>query len=238
MRRRVFRCVAAVAALLAAAGCGGTARKARAESPPKPHTVRIPVVMFLGDSYTTGKLGQIPEQTYAADTARLLGWQVIIGGYRGTGFVAKGHIGKAFSALFTEQLAWRPAPDMIIVSGGHNDRRHPPVAVADAARRLIAGIQERWPRAHVLLVGPMWGGGDPEPDVVAVADALGGVAQERRVPYIDPLREHWITGDRRKGTGNAARYILSDATHPTAEGAHYIAGRLAADLRSLKLSKP
>jgi lysophospholipase L1-like esterase len=193
--------------------------------------------MFLGDSYTTGKFGQIPEQTYAADTARSLGWQVIIGGYRGTGFVAKGHIGKSFATLFEEQLAWRPAPDLIIIAGGHNDRLHAPVAVADAARRLITGIQQRWPRTHVLLVGPMWGG-DPKPDVVATADTLGGVAQERRVPYVDPLRERWITGDRRKGTGNAPRYILPDATHPSAEGAHFLAQRLVADLRALKLTKP
>src|SRR5262245_38208305 len=122
MRRRVTSCVAAVLTLFAAAGCGGggTADTARAAAPPRPaQPPRAPVVMFLGDSYTTGRLGEIPERTYAAQTARALGWQVIIGGYRGTGFVARGHVGKAFGALFDEQLAWRPAPDLLIVSGGH-----------------------------------------------------------------------------------------------------------------------
>jgi lysophospholipase L1-like esterase len=238
MRRRVYRCVAAVAVLLAIASCGSAARKARAESPPKkPQSAHTPVVMFLGDSYTTGRIGQIPEQTYAADTARILGWQVIIGGYRGTGFVAKGHIGKAFAALFDEQFGWRPAPDLIIVSGGHNDSPHQPAAVAWAARQLLAKIQLRWPKTHILLMGPMWGG-DPKPNVLAVADTLRGVAEAGHVPFVDPLRERWITGDRDKGTGNAPRYILPDATHPTAEGAHYIAALLVADLRRLKLAKP
>jgi lysophospholipase L1-like esterase len=237
MRRRVFGCVAAVAALLAVAGCGGTARKAGAAASPRRQPVRAPVVMFLGDSYTTGKLGQIPEQTYAAETARTLGWQVIIGGYRATGFVAKGHIGKTFEMLFDEQLSWRPAPDLLIVSGGHNDQLRPPPAVGEAARRLFTTIQQRWPGTRVLLLGPMWGG-DPLPEVIPIRDALAGVAQERRIPFIDPLGEHWITGDHDEGTGNAPRYILPDHTHPTPEGARYLADRLIADLRRLKLTKP
>lgn len=237
MRRRVVCCVAAVAVLLAAAGCGGTARKARADGRPSPRPVRAPVVMFLGDSYTTGQLGQIPERTYAAETARILGWQVIIGGYRGTGFVAKGHVGKTFTTLYDEQLAWRPAPDMVIVSGGHNDRPYRPAAVAEAARRLFTTIQQRWAGTPVVLLGPMWGG-DPKPDVLAIRDALAGVAQERHIPFIDPLREQWITGDRDKGTGNAPRYIVADGIHPTPEGAVYLAQRLIDDLRVLNLTRP
>ena len=58
------------------------------------------------------------------------------------------------------------------------------------------------------------------------------------MPFIDPLHERWITGNRRKGTGNAAEYILSDDTHPNAEGARYIADQFVEDLRRLKLVRP
>jgi lysophospholipase L1-like esterase len=193
--------------------------------------------MFLGDSYTTGRLGQIPELTYAADTARTLGWQVIIGGYRGTGFVAEGHIHKNFADLFTEQLAWRPAPDLVIVSGGHNDRFHSPRAVATRAKELLTTIQHTWAGTRLLLMGPMWGG-DPTRAVEDVRDALAGVANERHVPFVDPLRERWITGDRVQGTGNAPMYILHDGIHPTTVGARYISDRFVADLRRLKLATP
>ena len=238
MSRRVVCGVAAVAALLASAGCGGAGRRARADSSAtRPQPRHAPVVMFLGDSYTTGRLGQVPELTYAADTARTLGWQVILGGYRGTGFVAEGHIHKNFADLFTEQLAWRPAPDLVIVSGGHNDRYHSPESVAEAARQLLTTIQYTWTGTRLLLIGPMWGG-DPTRPVEEVRDALAGVASEQRVPFIDPLRERWITGDRVQGTGNAPMYILRDGIHPSTAGAHYIAGRLVADLRALKLAKP
>jgi lysophospholipase L1-like esterase len=238
MRRRVVCSVAAVAALLASAGCGGTARKARADSSPtKPQSRRAPVVMFLGDSYTTGRLGQVPELTYAADTARTLGWQVILGGYRGTGFVAEGHVHKNFADLFTEQLAWRPAPDLVIVSGGHNDRHHSPESVAEGARQLLTTIRNTWSGTRLLLMGPMWGG-DPTLEVEDVRDALVGVASEQHIPFVDPLRERWITGDRVQGTGNAPKYILQDGVHPTTAGARYIADRFVADLRALKLARP
>jgi len=239
MRRRVVCGVAAAATLLAAAGCGGAGRKARADSSPErpPKAPHVPLVMFLGDSYTTGRYGQIPELTYAADTARTLGWQVIIGGYRGTGFVAEGHVHKNFSDLFTEQLAWRPAPDMVIVSGGHNDRFHSPRSVAEEATELLTTIQHTWSSTHVVLMGPMWGG-DPTRAVKDVRDALSGVAGQQHVPFIDPLRERWITGDRVQGTGNAPIYILRDGIHPSTAGARYIASRLVADLRTLKLAKP
>jgi lysophospholipase L1-like esterase len=241
MRRRVVCGVAAIAALLASAGCGGTARRARADnapsSSPQPH--RTPVVMFLGDSYTTGRYDQIPELSYAADTARTLGWQVIIGGYRGTGFLAKGSVHKDFATLFAEQLAWRPAPDLVIVSGGHNDRNHAPESVAVAARQLLTTIQRTWTGGvRVLVVGPMWGGGDPDPSVQDVRDALASVAAGQHMPFIDPLKERWITGDHDDGTGNAPMYILNDGVHPTTAGARYISTRLVADLRRLNLTDP
>jgi lysophospholipase L1-like esterase len=241
MRRRALRCVAAAVALLALAGCGSTQRRARADSPsraPKRQAPRAPVVMVLGDSYTTGKLGQAPEQTYAAETARLLGWQVIIGGYRRTGFVAKGQIGKNFAQLFTDQLGWRPAPDLVIVSGGHNDRPYPAHTVGEAARQLLSSVHQRWSTARLLLIGPLWGGGDPPKEITAIRDAMATVATDSKVPFVDPLSEQWITGDRKKGTGNAPQYILSDGTHPTAAGARHIAECLTADLRRLKLAEP
>lgn len=237
MRRRVLRCVAAAAVLLSLAGCGGAERKARADSPSHPKPPRPPLVMFLGDSYTVGRLGQVPEHSYAAETARLLDWQVIIGGFRGTGFVSRGHVGKNFAGLFEEQLGWRPAPDMLIISGGHNDRRYTPDLVAGAARRLITRVRQRWPKSKLLIIGPMWGG-DPVSSVTAVRDALAAVADQAGVPFVDPLGEQWITGNRRRGTGNAPGYILSDGIHPTPDGARHIAERLTADLRRLQLTKP
>ena len=162
---------------------------------------------------------------------------MIIAGHERTGFVAPGKIRKTFSVLFTEQLAWRPAPDMIVVSGGHNDWPHSFEVVRGTARQLLSTIKRRWPNTAIVLMGPLWGS-DPPPRGLQVRDALEDVARELRVPFIDPLAEQWITGDIQSGIGNAPLYIRADGTHPNAAGNRYLADRFIADLRKLRLTKP
>jgi lysophospholipase L1-like esterase len=196
------------------------------------------VVMFLGDSYTVGDRGVQPESTYASATARLFGWQVVVGGRSGTGYVVKGRGPQAFLGLFESQLGWRPAPDMLIVSGGHNDWRYPAAQVAAAAHLLLERARQRWPGTHIVLLGPLWGTGAPVPGAVAVRDALKGLAQQLGVPFVDPIGEKWITGDLLTGKGNAPRYIKKDRTQPTPAGHLYVATRLAADLKRMGLAHP
>jgi lysophospholipase L1-like esterase len=196
-----------------------------------------PVVMMLGDSYTAGIPTTPPEATYAAETARRLNWQIVIAGYRGTGFVTPGRVGKTFMMLYDEELAWRPAPDMVIVAGGHNDWPHDPRLVATAAQRLLTKIQQRWPGTTLVLTGPMWGG-DPSRAALRTRNALKGVANEMQIPFIDPLQERWITGGIHRKSGNARRYIRGDGVHPNAAGNRYFADRLIADLRRLGLDQP
>jgi lysophospholipase L1-like esterase len=223
-----------------ASGCGGTPHgSAVLPAPAATATpVRAPVVMFLGDSYTTGGTETPPERAYAADTARDLGWQVIIGGLGGTGFVAPGATHEPFDVLFDRQLAWRPAPDMVIVAGGHNDRGYAPARVAAAAESLLSRIRQLWPDARLLLIGPMWGNGAPDPSVLEIRDALSAVARTLKIPFIDPLGERWITGYRADHDGNASRYILRDGVHPNLVGHRYIATRLVGELRRLGLADP
>ncbi|XRQ04129.1 SGNH/GDSL hydrolase family protein [Actinomadura welshii] len=235
-------------AVLAATGCspfgGSVHRSAAADAPGRaggkdaaPERRDTPsVVMFLGDSYTVGDGRPRPETTYASATARLLGWQVVVGGRSGTGFVVKRR--DAFLGLFESQLGWRPAPDMLIVSGGHNDFRIPAPQVAAAAHLLLERARQRWPRTHIVLMGPIWGTGTPPQGAIAVRDALRNLAGQLGVPFVDPIGERWITGDPRTGAGNAPQYIKLDRTHPNDAGHRYLATRLVADLRRLGLDQP
>lgn len=239
----IRRLAAAVLVLGAcASGCGPAHSQGAQAAPAAPEAtatpVRAPIVMFLGDSYTTGGTKTTPEHSYAADTARELGWQVIIGGLGGTGFVAPGATHEPFSVLFERQLAWRPAPDMVVVAGGHNDRAYAPAAVAAAAEGLLVKIRQQWPYSRLVLIGPMWGNGAPDASVLEIRDALGVVARTLKIPFIDPLGGKWITGDGADHLGNAGRYILRDGVHPTDDGHRYLATRLVAELRRLGLTEP
>ncbi|WP_030164736.1 SGNH/GDSL hydrolase family protein [Spirillospora albida] len=214
----------------AAAGPASTAAAAARTSPP--------VVMILGDSYTVGERGVRPETTYASAAARLLGWQVVLGGRGGTGFVVTGGGRDAFLQLFESQLGWRPAPDMLLVSGGHNDWNVPPAAVAAAAHVVLERARQRWAGTRLALMGPLWGDGSPPQRALAVRDALRNLAAQLGIPFIDPIAGRWITGDRLSGMGNALRYIKRDGTHPTPAGHRYLATRLAEDVRRLGIARP
>ncbi|HZB30563.1 MAG TPA: SGNH/GDSL hydrolase family protein [Streptosporangiaceae bacterium] len=235
--RRLAAAVLVVGAC--ASGCGPAHSRTAPPAPAETATpIRAPIVMFLGDSYTTGGLKIPPESAYAAATARELGWQVIIGGLGGTGFVAAGATHEPFAVLFERQLAWRPSPDMVIVSGGHNDRTYAPATVAAAAEGLLAKIRQLWPDSRLVLIGPMWGSGAPDASVLEIRDALKVAARAVKVPFIDPLGGKWITGDRGGQAGNAERYIMRDGVHPNDDGHRYLASRLVAELRRLGLAEP
>src|SRR5262245_36004318 len=156
MRLRLAVWHAAIMTLLAIGGCAAASIPLRPNAQQVVTPTRIPVVMILGDSYTTGAYDVQPESTYAAETSALVGWQVVIGGHSGTGFVAPGRIGKTFAMLFDQQFAWRPAPDMLIVSGGHNDWPHPSPLAGAAAHQLLSRIKQHWPSTKLVMVGPLW----------------------------------------------------------------------------------
>ncbi|WP_283138774.1 SGNH/GDSL hydrolase family protein [Rhizohabitans arisaemae] len=212
-------------------GCGATPERSGAG----PERSRPQVVMFIGDSFASGWGSVPPERSYATETARRLRWQIIVAAAPGTGLVARGRVGKDFSQIFERELAWRPRPDLLVVSGGHNDRRHPPEKVAAGTTRLLERIRHRWPRVPVVLVGPIWIGDAPAAGR-RVRDAIAGVAVRAGVPFIDPIGEEWIKGDPRAGTGEAAQLALKDGVHPTAEGHMRLAEWLSAGVRRVTRS--
>ncbi|MFC5746854.1 SGNH/GDSL hydrolase family protein [Actinomadura rugatobispora] len=244
--RRARRGAALLALCLAsfpATGCGAFGDEPAQNSSPaaastSPVASSTPLVMFLGDSYTVGERGSFPEYTYAAATARLLGWQPVLAGQGGTGFIAGSHVRRTFGTLYESQLGWRPAPDLLIVSGGHNDWSYPPQEVGAAAHELLERARGRWPDSRIAVLGPIWGNQSPPQGALAVRDALRQVAQQLGMPFIDPIAEQWITGNRAHGTGNAARLIQRDGTHPNQEGHRYLATRLVESLKRLGLAHP
>ncbi|GAA1015759.1 hypothetical protein Aple_010070 [Acrocarpospora pleiomorpha] len=199
-------------------GCASAAGEAG--STPSPIVpLRAPVVMFIGDSFAVGS-GPVPAwESYAAETARLLGWQLITAGGRGAGFVATGKIHRTFGQSFTRELSWRPEPDLVVLAGGHNDHKAAK-EVQRAAVTLIGRVKQRWPRAKVVLVGPIWVKSPPKA-AYKVRDAVAKAAWLTGVPFADPLPQKWRKGD-----------ALPDGTHPTLAGHDRLARWLVATLRS------
>ncbi|WP_176955736.1 SGNH/GDSL hydrolase family protein [Sinosporangium album] len=183
-----------------------------------------PVVAVLGDSFTVGSGPVRTWDSYAAKVARQFDWQLIVAGASGTGFVNPGRVGRNFHESFVQELAWRPAPDMLIVSGGHNDRRTHPLTVYRAAAKLLRAVRIHWPGTRVVVVGPIWIGGAPR-WAYPVRDAISLASKQSRVTFLDPLARRWITP---RTTG----ILLPDGVHPTHQGHVRLARWLALSLQA------
>ncbi|MDP9863211.1 MULTISPECIES: SGNH/GDSL hydrolase family protein [Streptosporangium] len=175
--------------------------------------------MIIGDSFTVGSGPVQRWDTYAARAARELGWQLVTAGAAGTGFVNPGPVERTFQRSFAEELSWRPAPDLLIVSGGHNDRRTRPGTVNGAARRLLELVRAHWPRTRTVVIGPIWMARAPR-WAYGVRDAIASAAAEEGAAFLDPLGRRWGRGA-----------LLRDGVHPTHEGHLRLARWLVAALR-------
>ncbi|NUW45809.1 SGNH/GDSL hydrolase family protein [Nonomuraea rhodomycinica] len=182
------------------------------------------MMMVLGDSFTVGS-GPVPAwRAYACQAARLLGWQPVIAGAGGTGYLNRGRAGRTFQQSYEEELAWRPAPDVLVVSGGHNDQRWSTGQVGRAAARLVRDARAGWPATRIVLVGPIWLEAVPA-KALRIRDTLAEVARREGVEFLDPLRHHWAGGD-------PSAVVLPDGVHPTPAGHLLLARWLARSLRS------
>ncbi|WP_158578459.1 SGNH/GDSL hydrolase family protein [Spongiactinospora rosea] len=237
-------------AVLLVTGCGGAApetnRTTRVSPPSVTH--RAPVVMAVGDSFTVGSGPVRSWNTYLAAAARQLGWQPVIAGAAGTGYLNRGKAGRNFLASFTEELSWRPAPDMLIVSGGHNDRRWAPARIEAACHRLLVTVKKQWPRTRVIVVGPIWMTAPPSWSK-GVKNAVSSAARRAKAPFLDPLPELATMIDQPgepravdevaehpQARSGGSELVLPDGVHPTLLGHRRLGKWLVDALRAMPLS--
>jgi lysophospholipase L1-like esterase len=194
------------------------------------HHPVAPEAAILGDSYTSGANASTPGRGYAERLARAMNWSPVdIRGLPGAGYARPSVKGRHL--LGVAKRVVRRRPGVVVVVMGHNDWRVAPDRVERDARQTLALLRRRLPGSRIVVVGPIWQSGDPAPRVVATRDAIR-LATRRvgRLSWIDPLAERWFTGDKRRHTGNAARYISADDNHPNDAGHAHIAKMLLRDL--------
>ena len=78
-------------------------------------------MLIFGDSWTYGSAANAPELGYAYVLGGTLGWETIVNGVRGSGYLKPGLDGGTFGERIA---ALDPAldPDLVIVQGSINDR--------------------------------------------------------------------------------------------------------------------
>jgi len=202
----------------------GPAADAVAPRPPSaPQAKGHPRALFFGDSYFVGG-GCSPDRSrdmaYLAGAA--LGYRPVVRGAGGTGFVAANPdygLPPYLAQIHDGALDVR-RPRLVVIGGGSNDVGQPPAQIRRNATKVLRIAREKYPRATLVLVGPMdtYGG---YADSLPVRDALKRVARRLHVAFVDDLR--WTAGHD--------EWLCDDYVHPTYEGHVELGARLARALR-------
>lgn len=195
-----------------------------AESPPEAEEASdLPRVLVFGDSWTVGSAATVPSGGYAYRVADIAGWDTIVNGESGSGYLKEGRAGNTFG----ERIArLDPAldPDVVIIQGSINDRRHGAEGYRDAVWAAWDDLAATYPEATIVVLGPA-------PQVLPIEAAtlridrdLAELADERGWPYVSPIADRWITDD------NYLQVIDTSergADHPSDAGHLYLAQRVA-----------
>ncbi|GAA1985812.1 SGNH/GDSL hydrolase family protein [Microbacterium pumilum] len=185
-------------------------------------------VLIFGDSWVYGSAAIVPTLGFAYRISETEGWDTVIDGVRGSGYLKTGIDGGTYGERIG---ALDPAldPDLVIVEGSINDRRLPASGYREAVTAVWDALQDLYPDARIVVLGPA-------PQVLPVEEAtaridgdLAELAAARGWWYISPIAEDWITPE------NYAELIDNRAgrDHPSTSGHAYLANRLAAVLDTL-----
>lgn len=191
---------------------------------------RPPRLLVVGDELAGGEGASSPAQGFARLLADRLDAPYSVDAEPDTGYVARGDepgTDLSFPAR-VKRLVERggPAPDLVVVEGGHEDYAAAPGELRAAVGQVVRRLEKAYPDAQVVLMGSTRA--FPESEVLEpLHRTLAEGAEEAGVPFVDPVADGWIDAD------NTARLISGDLFHPNDEGHALLAERLLQELRAL-----
>lgn len=228
--------VSAVAGLFAWASLNdaGSSRATSGRSVlPVPSYTKIPVVVFIGDSYTAGAGASNETTSFVDRIARYEGWSAInLGrggtGYRTTSTIPKGcgnhHCGPYKTMI---DLAAAEHPNVIVVSGGRNDALLTAASEREAIHVFYDGLRKRFPDAAIVATSPIWESESPPPTLTSMRIAVRQSVRAVGGVYLDlgePLAGH-------------PSWIGPDGIHPNDKGHEAIAVAFSSALRKTPCSQ-
>ncbi|MET0734318.1 MAG: SGNH/GDSL hydrolase family protein [Microbacterium sp.] len=184
-----------------------------------------PRVLIFGDSWVYGSAATVPTLGFAYVLGEQLGWEAVVNGVRGSGYLKPGLDGPAYGERIAA-LDPNLDPDLVIVEGSINDRRLFPAGYQDAVTAAWDALAALYPDATILVLGPAPQVLPVEAATARIDRSLATLAAERGWPYVSPITEEWIT---------PANYldvidIGIGRNHPSTEGHAYLADRLGRTL--------
>jgi lysophospholipase L1-like esterase len=200
-------------------------------------------VLLLGDSITKGvRPGVAKDQTFGAQLESMLkakGRDVSIV----NGGIGSERTDQALARL--DEVLKSHRPDIVTLMYGANDSyvdpgKNEPRLPVDRYKKNLLELIERIERAGakpVLMTSPRWAddarpnglGENPNIRLEPFAEAVRGLARERKLPLVD----HYTAWSEARQQGTVLRKWTTDGLHPNPEGHRVIADQIFRDLEPL-----
>jgi lysophospholipase L1-like esterase len=184
----------------------------------------LPAMAVVGASFTAGTGPGNAALSWAVRLAQTLGWNAVVDGVPGAGYVraGAGREGPVARLLAREDLRALD-PGLVIVQAGHDDSGVPSSLERQRVRQVIAMIRADAPRARIGLLTVFAGQSGPNAGLSLVNDAIIAAAQaaDPHVIVMNPLDGGWRFQRAARG-----------GLHPSAAGDAWIAAKAAAILRA------
>ena len=184
----------------------------------------LPVMAVVGASFTAGTGPGNAALSWAVLLARTLGWNAVVDGVPGAGYVraGAGYQGPVARLLAGEDLRALD-PGLVIVQAGHDDSGVPASLERQRVGQVIDAIRAAAPRARIALLTVFAVQSGPDAALALVNDAIIAAARaaDPHVIVMNPLGGGWRFQRAARG-----------GLHPSAAGDAWIAAKVAATLRA------
>jgi lysophospholipase L1-like esterase len=182
-----------------------------------------PNVAFVGDSYTQGLGASEPDKRWTSLVSQRMGWNEHNFGRGGTGYLASSRYGPNYLGMLDQVAASNP--DIVVVSGGQNDRtpfeQNDP-AVPQAITSTFSELRNRLPNVRIVAVGPSYPG-PTTPSLIALSLDVENAARAVGGEYVSLIAPMPVVQEE---------MIIPDRLHVDDSGHAAIADRVVSVLRS------
>ena len=172
----------------------------------------LPVVAFIGDSFTAGAGASSYATQWTSLVSRYYGWDQRNFGVGGSGYVTSGHDNGATNYLGRVAEVAAQEPSFVIVSGGLND-----IATSTddqfvaAVNQTYAALRQALPHATIVGITPFYDAQTPPDRLAAMAaevrsavQAVGGTYLDIGDPLLDQPQDISADGVHPNDSGYAA----------------------------------
>ena len=190
-RRRIFVYLAISALVVSLGGVVGWQIGSRSDipqaAPPDTTSVpeSVPVVAFLGDSYSKGIGASTNGKRWTTLLSAAMGWSELNLAEGGSGYTTT-YLGQKTDYSIKLDVITAAQPDIVVVSGGRNYYEAGTASITGAvALSLFAAIKAAANQTKLIVTSPIWDATEPPTEFATLIDGVKAATASAGGRYLD-----------------------------------------------------